>query len=87
MRYSSKPRDPIYFKGNGFFAINIGKNIGKNLYGKYSQKPLNHAKQSTTNELLQKQQLKKTVEAKDNLIGAKIAAKITRNVPSQTKDL
>ena len=37
-RYSIKPRDRIFVKGYGFlsFAKNIGKNISKNLTGKYS---------------------------------------------------
>ena len=30
---------------------NLGKNITKNLNGKYSQKPLDHAKQSATDAL------------------------------------
>ena len=30
---------------------NVGKNISKNLGGKYSQKRLDHAKQSTTHAL------------------------------------
>ena len=54
MRYSVQPRDRIFVKGYGFlfFAKNIGKNIGKNISkifsGKYSQKLLDHAKQSAT---------------------------------------
>ena len=54
MRYSVQPRDQIFVKGCGFlsFAKNIGKNIGQNinkdLSGKYSQKLLDHAKQSAT---------------------------------------
>ena len=49
MRYSVQSRDRI-FKGYGFYTfsknmdINIGKNISKNLSGKYSQKLLDHAK-------------------------------------------
>ena len=40
---------------------NNGKNISKNLSGKYSQKRLDHAKQSATDalKLLQKNQFKK----------------------------
>ena len=57
MRYSAQPRDRVYVKGYGFlyFAKNMGKNIGKNLSknlsGKYSQKLLDHAKQSATDHL------------------------------------
>ena len=60
-------------KGYGFlsFARNIDKNIGKNksknLSGKYSQKLLNHAKQSATGE----------AEATGDFISNKIAIKIT----------
>ena len=40
MRYSIEPKDRIYVKSYGFlsFAKNMGKNIGKNLSGKYRQK-------------------------------------------------
>ena len=53
-RYSGEPRDLIFVKGYGLlpFAKNVGKNIGKiiskNSSSKYSQKLLDHAKQSTT---------------------------------------
>ena len=49
-RYSVQLRNIIFVKGYGFltFVKNMGKNIGKNLRGKYSQKPLNHAKKSAT---------------------------------------
>ena len=50
IRYSVQPRNGIFIKGYGFltFVKNMGKNISKNLRGKYSQKPLNHAKKSAT---------------------------------------
>ena len=57
MIYSIKPRDRIYVRGYGFlsFAKNMGKNIGQNLSkylsGKYSQKRLDHPKQSATDTL------------------------------------
>ena len=57
MRYLFQPRDRIFVKDYGLlsFAKNTGKNIGKNisksLSGKYSQKPLDHAKQSTRDSL------------------------------------
>ena len=41
MRYSFQPRDRIFVKGYGFFSFaknmdkNIGRNISKNLPGKY----------------------------------------------------
>ena len=51
----------------------IGKNIIKNLSSKYSQKLLDHAKQSP-----QKEQFKKIAEATGDIDGNKIADKITR---------
>ena len=51
-RYSVQTRDQLFVKGHGFLSFaknmtkNIGKNISKNLSGKYSQKRLDHAKQS-----------------------------------------
>ena len=57
MRYSVRPRDRIFVKGYAFlsFAKNVsrgtGKNISKNLSGKYSQKLFDHAKQSATDAL------------------------------------
>ena len=53
--YSIQPR--IFVKGYGFFSLaknmgkNIGKNIRKSLNSKYSQKRLDHAKQSATDAL------------------------------------
>ena len=50
MCYSVQPRDQIFFKDYGLLAFaknickNICKNLSKNLSGKYSQKPLDHAK-------------------------------------------
>ena len=54
MHHSVQPRDQIFVNGYGFLSLakdtgkNIGKNICKNVSGKYSQKLLNHAKQSIT---------------------------------------
>ena len=54
--------------------------MSKNLSGKYGQKLLNHAKQSTTYSIktASKRAIQKTAEAKGNFIGNKIADKITR---------
>ena len=55
--YSVQPRDQIFVKGYGFLSSaknmvkNIGKSISKNLSGIYSQKLLDHAKQSATDAL------------------------------------
>ena len=48
MRYSVQPIDRVFVKSYG---KNIGKNISKNLSGKYSQKRLDHTKQSATDAL------------------------------------
>ena len=56
-RSSFQPRDQIYVKDYGFlsFAKNMSKNIGKNkskhLSSKYSQKLIDHAKQSATDAI------------------------------------
>ena len=59
---------------------NIGKNISKNLSGKFSQKFLDHAKQSTTDVLktISEREIQKTAEGTGDLIGNKIADKITK---------
>ena len=53
VRYSVQSRNSIFVKGYGFvsFAKNMGKidkNMTKSLSDKYSQKLLDHAKQSAT---------------------------------------
>ena len=49
-RYSVQLSDRVFVKGYGYvsFAKHMGKNIAKN---KYSQKLLDHAKQSATDAL------------------------------------
>ena len=55
MRYLVQPRDRTFIKDYGFlsFSKNMGKNIGKNinLSDKYSQKFLDHTKQSALDAL------------------------------------
>ena len=85
-RYSVQPRDRIIVNGDGFlpFAENmsksINKNISKNLRGKYSQKFLDHAKKSAIDALkiTSKIIIPKTAEATGDLIGNKIANRITK---------
>ena len=62
------------------FAKNMGRNINKNLNNKYSQKLLGHAKQSAADALKtsSKRVIRKRAEATGDLIGNKIADKITR---------
>ena len=56
---------------------NIYKNISKSLSGKYSQKLLDHAKQSATDALktTSKRVIQKAAEGADDLIGSAIAGK------------
>ena len=78
MRYSIEPRDRIYVKGYGF--LSFAKNMGKSLSNKYGQKLLDSAKKSTTDAIktASKRVIQKTAEATGDLIGNKIADKITR---------
>ena len=77
MRYSLEPRERIYVKGYGF--LSFAKNIGKSLSNKYGQKLLDSAKKSTTDVIknTSKRAIQKTAEATGDLIGNKIADKIT----------
>ena len=72
-RYSIEPRDRVFVAGYGFssFAGKIGKNLGKNLSGKYNrcmlaaqQNLLDHAKQSALDDLksTSKRLIQKTAE-------------------------
>ena len=69
-------------KKNGKF----GKNISKNFSSKYSQKLLDHAKQSATypHKTAPKSEIQKTAEATADLIGNKSANKITKESPQNT---
>ena len=84
MRYSIEPRERRYVKGYGFlsFARNIGTHaakFAKNMSNRYSQKLVNTAKKSTTDAIktASKRAIQKTAEATGDLIGNKIADKIT----------
>ena len=80
--YSTESRDQRFVKGYEFlsFAKNMDKNIGKNLRGKYTQKLLDHAKQSATDTLksTSKRVIQKAAEATGDLIDNKIADKVTK---------
>ena len=67
----------IYVKGYGFSSF--AKNMDKNLSNKYGQKLLDSAKKCTTDSIktTSKRAIQKTVEATSDLIGNKIADKIT----------
>ena len=77
MSYSIEPRDKIYVKGYGFSSF--AKNMGKSLSNKYGQKLLDSAKKSTTDAIktASKRAIQKTAEATGDLIGNKVADKIT----------
>ena len=87
MRYSIEPRNRIYVKRYGFLFF--AKNMCKNLSNKYSQKRLDNAKKSTTDAVktVSKQAIQKTAEATGDLIGNKIADKITIVSKKPAKEL
>ena len=72
-----EPRDRIYVKGYGF--LSFAKNMGKSLSNKYGQKLLDGATKSTIDaiKIASKRAIQKTAEATGDLIGNKIADKIT----------
>ena len=87
-RYSIEPRDRIYVKGQEF--LSFAKNMGKSLSNRYGQKLLDSAKKSTTDAIktASKRAIQKTAEATDDLIGNKIAEKITSvSKKKSTKEL
>ena len=77
MRYAIEPRDAIYVKGHGF--LSFAKNMGKSFSNRYAQKLLYSAKKSTTDAIktASKRVIQKTAEATGDLVGNKIADKIT----------
>ena len=84
MRYSIEPRERRHVKGYGFlsFARNIGTHatkVAKNKSNKYSQKRVDTVKKSTTDAIktASKRAIQKTAEATRDLVGNKIADKIT----------
>ena len=87
MRYSIEPRDRIYVKGYGFMSF--AKNIGKNLSNKYSQKIIDTAKKSATVAIKTASQraIQKSAEGTEDLVGNKIADKITSISKKSTKKL
>ena len=77
MRHSIEPRDRRYVKGYGF--LSFAKNIGKNISSKYSQKLIDSDKKSATDAIktASNRAIQKTAEATGDLIGNKIADKVT----------
>ena len=87
MRFSIEPNNRIYVKGYEF--LSFAKNVGKHLSNKYSQKPLDSAKKSTTDakKTTPKRTIQKRAEATGDLIGNKIADKITSISEKSPKEL
>ena len=93
-RYSVQLRERIFVKGYGFlFSVrnmskNVHKKMNKNLSSKYSQKRLDHANKSATDTLksASKKVIQKTEKASSDLIGNKIADKITRASKTSPKN-
>ena len=87
MRYSIEPRNGIYVKGYGFLSFD--KNMGKSLSNKYGQKLLDSTKKSTTDAIKtpSKKAIQKTAGVTGDLIGNKIANKITSISNRSTKEL
>ena len=87
MRYSIEPKNRRYVKGCGF--LSFAKNMGENLSNKYGQKLFDTAKKSTTDAIktASKRAIQKTAEATSDLIGNKIADKITSVSKKSTKKL
>ena len=84
MRYSIEPIERRYVEGYGFlpFARNLGAyttKTTKNLNNKYGQKFVDSAKKYATDALkiAGKRGIQKTAEANGDLVGNKIADKIT----------
>ena len=83
MRYSIQSRYRVYVTVYGFLSLT------KNLSNKYSQKLIDTAKKSTTDALktASKRAIQKTAEANGDLIGNKIADKITSTSKKPVKEL
>ena len=84
---SIEPRDRICVKGYGF--LSFAKTMGKSLSNKYGQKFLDSAKRSTTDAIktVSERATQKMAEATGDLIGNKIADKITSVSKKPAKEL
>ena len=84
MRYSIEPRERRYVKGYGFLSVarNLDTHsikVAKNLNNKYGQKLAHSGKKSATDafKISSKGAIQKTAEATGDLVGNKIADKIS----------
>ena len=83
MRYSLEPRDRIHIKGYGFMSF------ARSMSNKYGKKLVDTAKKSATDAIktASKRAIQKTAEASGDLLGNKIADKITSVSKKSNKKL
>ena len=83
MRYSTEPRDRVYVKDYGFMSF------ARSMSNKYGKKLVDTAKKSATDAIKtdSKRAIQKTAEATGDLVGNKIADKITSVSKKSTKKL
>ena len=83
MRYSVEPRDRVYVKGYGFMSF------ARSMSNKYGKELVDTAKKSATDAIktASKRAIQKTAEAAGDLVGNKIADKITSVSKKSTKKL
>ena len=83
MRYSIEPRDRVYVKGYGFMSF------ARSMSNKYGKKLVDTAKKSATDAIktASKRAIQKTAEEPGDLVGNKIADKITSISKKSTKKL
>ena len=83
MRYSIEPRDRVYVKGHGFMSF------VRSMSNKYGKKLVDTAKKSVPDAIkaASKRAIQKTAKATGDLVGNKIADKITSVSKKSTKNL
>ena len=83
MRYSVEPRDGVCAKGYGFMSF------ARSMSNKYGKKLVDTAKKSATDAIKtsSKRAIRKTAEATGDLVGNKIADKITSVSKKSSKKL
>ena len=83
MRYSLEPRDRVYVKRYGFMSF------ARSMSNKYGKKLVDTAKKSATDAIktASKRAIQETAEATGDLVGNKIADKITSVSKKSTKNL
>ena len=83
MRFSIEPRDRVHAKGYGFMSF------ARSMSNKYGKKLLDTAKKSATDAIktASNRAIQKTAQATRDLVGNKIADKITSVSKKSTKKL